>query len=60
MSNEICIVFDGPPAAVSGRFVEVERDGAGIGVGKWREHKTAGLWELVLDLDELAAMREKK
>lgn len=32
----IDIVFDGPPATVSGRFVEVETpDGAGVRIGQW-------------------------
>ncbi len=31
------IRFDGPPGHQSGRFVEVEIDGAGVGVGEWVE-----------------------
>ncbi len=44
----LCIVFDGPPGAESGRFVEVE-DGSGRGVdaGEWHE-RDDGLWELRL------------
>lgn len=44
----IHIVFDGPPGAESGRFIEVEdSDGHGLSVGEWRERKD-GLWELVI------------
>lgn len=36
MSSAINIVFDGPPGAVPGRFVEVEDDtGASVSVGQW-------------------------
>ena len=43
------IVFDGPPEAEAGRFVEVEDDdGCSISVGEWRERED-GLWELVID-----------
>lgn len=34
----VVIRFDGPPGPESGRFVEVERDGASIGFGRWAEH----------------------
>lgn len=44
----IDIVFDGPPSAISGRFVEVEdHDGHGIKVGEW-VHRTDGYWVLRL------------
>lgn len=46
MNQAINIIFDGPPAHESGRFIEVETDaGAGIGVGEWIE-KEDGLWAL--------------
>ena len=45
-TEEIRIVFDGPPAAVSGRFVEVEdAEGRSISRGKWHE-RPDGMWEL--------------
>ena len=50
------VVFDGPPGAESGRFVETEIAGSGVGVGKWEEGRD-GLWYLKLtekDLIELA------
>ena len=40
------VVLDGPPGAVSGRFVEVEdEDGAGINFGRWVERED-GTWAL--------------
>lgn len=46
MSKYIDIVFDGPPSAVSGRFVEVENDqGASISLGEWIE-RDGGEWVL--------------
>lgn len=43
---EIAIVFDGPPAPESGRFVEVEdANGKSISVGRW-EHSADGYWRL--------------
>ena len=39
------IVFDGPPSHESGRFVEVEVDGKGVGVGAW-VHRPDGYWTL--------------
>lgn len=42
----INIIFDGPPAPESGRFVEVEDDnGHGLHVGEWIE-RLDGLWAL--------------
>lgn len=42
----IDIVFDGPPAHESGRFIEVENnEGASIRVGEWLE-RADGLWVL--------------
>lgn len=45
--HELAIIFDGPPAAESGRFIEVELDGKGIDFGKWLEG-AAGIWKLIL------------
>lgn len=40
------IVFDGPPSAESGRFVEVEdQTGAAISFGEW-VHRPDGYWAL--------------
>jgi hypothetical protein len=42
----IDVVFDGPPAHVSGRFVEVEdENGASVSVGEWIDRGN-GLWAL--------------
>lgn len=42
----IDIVFDGPPAPESGRFIEVENEaGASIKVGEWIE-RPDGYWAL--------------
>ena len=44
--EEIDIVFDGPPSAESGRFVEVENmSGASISVGEWID-RGDGYWAL--------------
>ncbi len=44
----IRIVFDGPPDAESGRFVEAEdRSGRSVDAGEWHE-RDDGLWELRL------------
>lgn len=45
--TEVDIVFDGPPAHESGRFVEVERtsNGHGVSIGRWHE-RDDGLWAL--------------
>lgn len=46
MTMPINIIFDGPPGAVAGRFVEVETDdGRSINAGEWIE-RTDGLWAL--------------
>ncbi len=46
MSDYIDIVFDGPPAHESGRFVEVEnKKGASVSVGEWIE-RADGYWVL--------------
>jgi hypothetical protein len=48
--SELRIVFDGPPGAVSGRFVEVETpDGASVNAGEWHE-RDDGLWELRISI----------
>ena len=44
--SEVYIRFDGPPGPVSGRFIEVERDGASISIGEWRDDGDD--WLLVL------------
>jgi hypothetical protein len=49
-AREIDIVFDGPPSHESGRFVEVERDGKSIRIGRWFE-RDDGLWVLRIPLD---------
>ena len=46
MSSKLAIVFDGPPANESGRFIEVELDGAGVSFGEWQQN--GEYWELVL------------
>ena len=44
--KHIDIVFDGPPAHESGRFVEVEdSEGKGINIGTWIERED-GFWVL--------------
>jgi len=46
MKRYIDIVFDGPPNAIAGRFVEVENEnGAGINFGEW-VHREDGYWAL--------------
>lgn len=52
----IDIVFDGPPAQKSGRFVEVEdSEGKGINFGEWI-HRDDGYWALrITDSRELQA-----
>lgn len=46
MNKPINILFDGPPAAESGRFVEVELDdGTGVNAGEWID-RGDGLWAL--------------
>ena len=46
MTDKLAIVFDGPPAHESGRFVEVELNGASVSFGEWQEN--GDYWELVL------------
>lgn len=47
-SQAINIIFDGPPGATSGRFVECELDdGSGVNAGEWIEDpRHAGWWKL--------------
>lgn len=54
MTDHIDIVFDGPPAHESGRFVEVEdASGKSINVGEWIDRGN-GLWALRLPTREAA------
>ncbi len=46
MSSKLAIVFDGPPSNESGRFIEIELDGAGVSFGEWQQN--GDYWELVL------------
>lgn len=51
----VVIVFDGPPGATSGRFVEVEEANtrAGVDVGQWYEDPhNPGWWLLALELKQ--------
>jgi hypothetical protein len=44
--SSIDIVFDGPPSAEAGRFVEVENEqGKSISIGEWIDRGN-GLWAL--------------
>jgi len=46
---KIHVLFDGPPEAEAGRFVEVEDEhGHSIHVGEWLDRGN-GLWALVID-----------
>jgi len=48
------VVFDGPPGAESGRFIEVEKeDGSSVNAGQWEELEdgTWALWLHVIDED---------
>ena len=47
--NNTVIRFDGPPSHESGRFVEVEQNGASIKYGEW--HQDGDDWLLVLPGD---------
>jgi hypothetical protein len=54
MSN-LNIIFDGPPAAQSGRFIEVEDDeGRSINAGEWID-RGDGTWVLRLATPETTA-----
>lgn len=46
MSRKVYIIFDGPPAHESGRFVEVETpERRSVRVGEWTQ-RDDGLWQL--------------
>ena len=48
-AETIAIVFDGPPANESGRFIEVEdSSGASIAAGDWHD-RGDGTWELRIE-----------
>lgn len=50
MTDHIDIVFDGPPAHESGRFIEVEDEQhKSINVGEWIQRPADGYWVLRLD-----------
>ena len=58
MMPEIDIVFDGPPAAQSGRFVEVESpSGKSIQFGTWVQ-RTDGYWVLRFCTITLPVLRD--
>ena len=46
IAGQVYVRFDGPPAHESGRFIEVERDGASIKFGEWLQDGDD--WLLVL------------
>ena len=46
IAGRIVIRFDGPPGPSGGHFIEVERDGASVGLGDWVEN--GDCWLLVL------------
>ena len=49
MKRKLHIVFDGPPAHESGRFVEVEdANGKSVNTINGWEQRSDGLWQLVL------------
>lgn len=59
MTGHIDIVFDGPPAPESGRFIEVhDEKGASIRVGEWVE-LDGGLWALRIPRSETSAPLSK-
>ena len=52
--KEIRVIFDGPPAHESGRFIEVENEnGHSISAGKWVQ--TTGYWMLVFTREDFSA-----
>jgi len=54
-TEEVRVVFDGPPGPVTGRFVECENVfGNSISVGGWRE-RPDGLWEVVITPADFSA-----
>ena len=44
-TQTIDIIFDGPPGAESGRFIEVEDHAGGLRIGEWIE-RDEGSWAL--------------
>ena len=57
MSKRLVIRFDGPPSHESGRFIEVELDGASVSYGEWEQDGDD--WLLVLpDADTRTAQLE--
>lgn len=51
MTQELHIIFDGPPGPEAGRFVEVEtRFGHSVNVGEWKQR--GKFWVLVLTPDD--------
>ena len=54
MAEAIHIIFDGPPAPESGRFVEVNHpDGHSVKIGRWEQN--GQWWELIItpkDIEE--------
>ena len=50
IAGRLVIRFDGPPGPQSGRFIEIERDGASVGLGDWVEN--GDCWLLVLPGDK--------
>ena len=51
------VVFDGPPAHESGRFVECEVDGKGVSAGKWVED--GEFWRLRLEVSPSIISKEQ-
>ncbi len=51
----LVIRFDGPPDHESGRFVEVELDGASVRLGEWKQD--GDYWVLVMPPEIEAAFR---
>lgn len=49
LKGKVVIRFDGPPSHDSGRFIEVERDGASIRYGEWVQERED--WLLVLPIE---------
>ena len=57
MNKKLVIRFDGPPSHESGRFIEVELDGASVSYGEWEQDGDD--WLLVLpDADTKCAELE--
>lgn len=57
MTQELYIVFDGPPGPEAGRFVEVESPfGRSIRAGRWEQH--GKFWFLILTPDDFPTEEE--